>query len=170
MIKKEKEIILGIDPGTVVTGYGIVAISNNKLTALDFGCIRPKAKKLSLRYRYIFEGLLELCDKYLPTAVAVEEQFIHKNVKSALKLGMAKGACIIAASLREIPIFSYAPSQAKCALVGNGRASKAQVQAMCKHVLSLHQNPEPEDAADALALAICHINTMRAPNNTHCEI
>lgn len=161
----KEEIFLGIDPGSLITGYGVVSLKQKKMQAIDFGCIRPKTKKLSLRYRYIFEGLLELFDRYQPVAIAVESQFVQKNVKSALKLGMAKGACVIAASLRNIPIFEYAPTRAKCSVVGYGRASKAQVQAMVKNLLSLPKIPEPEDAADALALAICHIHSLNL--NTH---
>lgn len=163
MTQQPTKIILGIDPGTIVTGYGIISLLGSKIKALDFGCIRPKSKKLSFRYRYIFEGLLELCEKYLPTAVAVEEQFVQKNVNSALKLGMAKGACLIAATLKDIPVYGYLPSQAKSALVGSGKASKEQVQSMCRHLLSLPNNPEPQDAADALAIAICHAHTLRCP-------
>lgn len=160
-MKREDVIVLGIDPGSIVTGYGIVSASKNTLTAVDFGCIRPKGKKLSFRYRYIYEGLLELCEKYRPNAIAIEEQYVHKNVISALKLGGAKAACMIAADKCDIAIFGYNPSKAKKAVVGNGRASKFQIQAMVKHLLKLQAIPEPEDAADALALAICHINNSK---------
>lgn len=159
-----KELVLGIDPGSLVTGYGLVSFEKNQLVAIDFGCIRPKEKKLSYRYHAIFEGLSELCEKYQPTAIAIEEQYMHKNVLSALKLGGAKAACMIVAAKYEIKIFGYNPSRAKKALVGTGRASKFQVQSMIKHQLKLNLLPEPEDAADALALAVCHINTARFPH------
>jgi crossover junction endodeoxyribonuclease RuvC len=168
--QKTPIIILGIDPGTIVTGYGIISLAHNKITAIDFGCIRPKKTKLSLRYRYIFEGICELCDLHQPTSISIEKQYVNKNVQSALTLGMAKGACLIAASLREIPVFEYAPSVAKKALVGKGNASKRQIQSMCKHLLSLSQMPEPEDAADALSLALCHIHTLNLPHIQHKEI
>lgn len=156
--KSIKKIILGIDPGTRVTGYGVIAINEKReFSAIDYGCIRPPASKpLTVRYRIIFEGIETLLDAYSPEAVSVETQFIQKNPQSGIKLGMARGVAVLAASLREIPIFEYSPSRAKQAVVGSGRASKVQVQAMVKRLLSLSVLPEPEDAADALALAICH--------------
>lgn len=149
--------ILGIDPGTRITGYGVVESQNSRLQVLDYGCIRPPHDAaLSMRYRIIYDGLCELLDKFKPDAVSVESQFMRENFQSAIKLGMAKGMVLLAASQRNIGIFEYSPSKAKQAVVGNGRASKAQVQAMIKRLLSLSAIPEPADAADALALAICH--------------
>lgn len=154
----KKQIILGIDPGTYLTGYAFVSVdANRQCSAIDFGCIRPPAKEpLSVRYLIIFRALETLIKKYSPEAMAVETQYIHKNPQSGLKLGMARGIAVLAASLREIPIFEYAPSRAKKAVVGNGNASKEQVQSMVKFLLSLSELPQPQDAADALALAICH--------------
>lgn len=167
---KKPEIILGIDPGSQITGYALISFHENKMNAIDFGCIKPKSKKLSERYRHIFEALSELCEKHQPTAVSVEDQYVHKNAQSALKLGMAKGACIIAASLKKIPVFTYTPKVAKKSVVGSGNASKTQVQMMCKHILALSHLPEPEDASDALALAICHIHTLRLSHHQGHEI
>lgn len=154
----KEEIILGIDPGTNITGYGV--IKGNK--PLDFGCIRPP-KNLSDAERYlaIFEAIDALIEKYAPHAVALEMQFFHKNAQSVLKLGMAKGAAMIAAAKRKVPVFEYAPRKAKLAVVGNGSASKEQVQKMVQLLLNLSCLPEPEDAADALALAICHAHTRK---------
>jgi crossover junction endodeoxyribonuclease RuvC len=156
-----EEIILGVDPGTRVTGYGVLKGSQ---TVLDFGCIRP-SQKLSIheRYLFIFNGIDFLIEKYNPTAVAIETQFIFKNPATALKLGMARGAVIIAAARQKVSIFEYAPKKAKLAVVGNGAASKEQVQKMVQLLLNLSCIPEPEDAADALALALCHSNTLRRP-------
>lgn len=157
----KKQIILGIDPGTLITGYGVVSITTNRnFAALDYGCIRPPAgRALNERYRIIFESINDLIDAHSPDALSVETQYIHKNPKSGIKLGMACGVAILAASLRDIPIFEYAPSQAKLAVVGKGGASKHQVRAMVQRLLSLVSLPEPEDASDALALAICHGHT-----------
>jgi crossover junction endodeoxyribonuclease RuvC len=155
--------ILGIDPGTLLTGYGIVGVDENRhFTVIDYGCIRPPAHQtLSSRYRIIFKAIETLIERYAPEAVAVETQYIHKNPQSGIKLGMARGVAVLAAALREIPVFEYAPSRAKQAVVGNGRASKIQVQSMVQLLLSLPKLPEPEDAADALALAICHGQAFR---------
>ncbi|MCB1135498.1 MAG: crossover junction endodeoxyribonuclease RuvC [Chlamydiia bacterium] len=150
-------IILGVDPGTRITGFGIIRESGSKLEALDFGCIRPPAGlETADRYLILFEGILELIDRYQPQALAVETQYVHKNVQSALKLGMARGAITVAARSKGVAVFEYAPTQAKLAVTGSGRASKVQVQGMVKHVLHLEQLPQPEDAADALAIAVCH--------------
>ncbi len=152
-------IILGIDPGTRITGYGVIRKETPHILPIDFGCIRPPASlPLAERYRIIFESLQILIEKHQPDALAIESQFVLKNVQSAIKLGMAKGMAILAAAQRNIPIFEYAPTRAKLAVVGHGHASKWQVQKMIQTILRLPSIPEPEDAADALALAICHAN------------
>jgi crossover junction endodeoxyribonuclease RuvC len=159
---KEEMIILGVDPGTLVTGYGVIRQTGRDWEPLDFGCICPPSKlKTHQRYLIIFEGIDHLLEKYRPHAVSVETQFVYKNVQSALKLGMARGAVIIAAARRGIEVFEYAPRKAKQAVVGNGGASKFQVQRMVQMQLKLSQLPEPADAADALALALCHAHTRK---------
>jgi crossover junction endodeoxyribonuclease RuvC len=153
-------IILGIDPGTQVTGYGLIQKDTPRIIAIDFGCIRPpSALPLCDRYRIIYESLSILLDKHRPDAIAIESQFVLKNAQSAIKLGMAKGMAILAAAQRGIPVFEYAPTRAKRAVVGQGHASKWQVQKMIQSILRLPTVPEPEDAADALSLAICHAQT-----------
>lgn len=155
-------IILGIDPGTRITGYGILKAHSTLLEPLDFGCIRPPVNLSDPeRYLALFEGVDKLLERYQPQAISVETQFVYKNVQSALKLGMARGAVLIAAGRRGIPVFEYAPKKAKLAVVGNGSASKEQVQKMVQLLLKLPILPEPEDAADALALAICHANSLQ---------
>lgn len=147
--------ILGIDPGTRVTGYGII-LAASRLEPIDFGCICPPPHlPLPERYQILFEGVEALIERHNPSAIAVESQFVLKNAQSALKLGMAKGMAFLAAARKKIPIYEYAPKKAKLAVVGKGQASKAQVQRMIQALLSLPLPPEPEDAADALALAIC---------------
>jgi crossover junction endodeoxyribonuclease RuvC len=154
-------IILGIDPGTRITGYGVIQSKDGCLTVMDFGCIRPPPKELlSMRYSLIFNGIAEILDRYSPDALSVETQYVNRNVQSAMKLGMARGMAILAATQRAVPVFEYTPSRAKSAVVGNGRASKEQVQGMVATLLNLSAPPEPEDAADALALAICHAQSL----------
>ena len=153
--------ILGVDPGTRITGYGI--IEDGKL--IDFGCIRPPASlPLNERYGVIHRGILALIQKFQPDVFVTETQYVSKNVSSAMKLGMARGVAVLAATLHEIPVFEYAPSRAKKAVVGNGQASKEQVQRMTAHLLGLKEVPKPEDAADALALAICHSHVNKCTN------
>lgn len=159
----DQTIIIGIDPGTVVTGYGIVQCYDGMHKALDFGCIRPPSKlKLTDRYLIIYNGVEQLIKTYQPQSLVVETQYVHKNVQSALKLGMARGIAIIAAKKNGLPVYEYAPSKAKRAVVGHGNASKSQVQKMVQRLLALDLLPEPEDAADALALAICHAHSLKA--------
>lgn len=158
----EKEIILGIDPGTQITGYGLIQIHSNHLEPLDYGCIRPPPKlSLEKRYQILFEGIENLIQKHHPTSLAVESQFVMKNVQSAIKLGMAKGMAFLAAAKYGLSLYEYAPKQAKLAVVGTGSASKHQVQRMIQSLLNLPKLPEPEDAADALSLAICCSHQMR---------
>lgn len=154
-------IIIGIDPGTIVTGYGIISICQGRYEVIDYGCVRPPAgMELSDRYLILFNAFEELYVKYTPDVLAVETQFVNKNVQSAIKVGMARGIALIAFKRKGVAVFEYTPSRAKCAVVGNGRASKKQVQGMIKMLLKLEQEP-PEDAADALALALCHAHAHK---------
>ncbi|HXF29623.1 MAG TPA: crossover junction endodeoxyribonuclease RuvC [Chlamydiales bacterium] len=158
---KSRRIIIGIDPGTRITGYGIIAVSGNSMTPLDFGCIRPPPKALlSDRYLIIHEAVEALLDEFQADEMAIETQFVHKNVQSALKLGIALGVPLISAKKRGMRVFGYSPTAVKCAITGTGKAGKSHVQGSVARFLSLKQYPEPEDAADALAIAICHAHTM----------
>lgn len=153
----QSEIILGVDPGSVVTGYGLVQKSGQKLNVLDYGTIRPpKTFKLSDRYLIIHESIYSLVEKWKPTSLSIETQYVAKNVQSALKLGMARCAIMIAAKRHSVAIYSYAPTKAKLAVTGFGSASKEQTQAMVQKLLNLSSTAIPHDASDALALAICH--------------
>jgi len=150
---------IGIDPGPLVTGYGIVDEdeSERRYIPVDYGCIRPPPKaRLSERYLIIYEALCVLLDTYKPDALAVETQYVGKNVQSAIKLGMARGMVILAATQRQLIVYEYAPTRAKKAVVGHGNASKYQVNHMIQSLLGLKAPPQPDDASDALALAICH--------------
>ena len=155
-------IILGIDPGTVISGFGLVDYDGFKFRAIDYGCIRPPPKySLPDRYLVIYDSVYALLEDHCPDALVVETQYVRHNVQSAIKLGMARGAVLIAGAKKKVPIHEYAPTKAKLAVVGNGRASKQQVQSMVQHILHLPEPPNPEDAADALALAICHAQQKR---------
>lgn len=156
---KQNKVILGVDPGTVVTGYGVIEVIGNAFKLITFGAIKPKASDpLPQKYLTIFNGIEKLCNKHKPDALSVETQFVKNNPQTAIKLGMARGSIIVAAAKNDIDIFEYAPMVAKRAVTGNGHSSKSQVQHMVKTLLSLKSLPTPEDAADALALAIAHAN------------
>jgi crossover junction endodeoxyribonuclease RuvC len=162
MLEFQEQIILGIDPGTAVTGYGLIKTDGVRYTPIDFGTIRPPRQlHAHERYHSLFNSLEHLLARYHPQSVAVETQFVYKNPASALKLGMARGMVILAAVRQGVPVYEYAPRKAKLAVVGNGAASKSQVQKMIQLLLNLSSLPEPEDAADALALAICHAHTQK---------
>lgn len=151
-----QKVILGIDPGTVITGYGLIKLEGALYKAIDYGCIRPPPKDiLSNRYLFIFNGIEELIKKYGPDVIVVESQFVGKNPQSMMKLNMVIGAIVIAAKRHKLPVYRYPPKSVKKA-VGNGQASKGEVQVMVQKILNLACLPTPEDAADALALAICH--------------
>ena len=154
--------VLGIDPGTLTSGYGIVAEENHKLFHVASGGISPSAKQpFPKRLKKIYEELEKIIAKYKPHAVVVEDLFVSKNIKAALKLGHARGVAILAAVNAGIPVFEYAPAEVKQAVVGSGKADKKQVQAMVKALLELPKAPHPADAADALAAAICHVHSSR---------
>lgn len=165
-------IIIGIDPGTLITGYGIIDVSGDgSYKAMDYGCIKPPpSMKITDRYLIIYNSLEELLKTHQPDVLVVETQYMQKNAQSAIKLGMARGMAILAAKKRGIPVFEYAPSRAKRAVVGRGQASKYQVQSMVKALLNLPHLPEPEDAADALALALCHAQAQRFNHIVGIEI
>lgn len=149
-------IIMGIDPGTKVTGYGIIKIKDNVYKILTSGYIKPSYKlDLNLRYLKIYLQLEKLIKDYSPDAVSIETQFLKENIQIAIKLGMARGIAIIAALKNKVPVYEYAPRQAKLAVVGNGNASKEQVQKMIG-ILFNTDKKITKDEADALSLAICH--------------
>ncbi|PCI95279.1 crossover junction endodeoxyribonuclease RuvC [Candidatus Aerophobetes bacterium] len=161
-MKKKAHIILGIDPGTRITGYGIIKLDGGVISPIDFGCIKPPPKyDLQQRYLIIFEGVEELIQKYQPDSLAVETQFMQKNAQSAFKIGMARASATLAASKKGITVHEYAPRKAKLAVVGTGSASKEQVQRMMQKLLGLKEIIKPQDAADALALAFCHAHQIQ---------
>lgn len=151
------QIILGIDPGTVIMGYGLIAIDNKKISLLTMGILRlNKYDDHALRLKKIFERTLSLVEEYKPDALAIEAPFYGKNVQSMLKLGRAQGVAMAAALYRDIPITEYTPREIKKSITGNGTASKEQVAAMLTHLTNYDLSPETLDATDGLAAAVCH--------------
>jgi len=150
-------IVLGIDPGSRITGYGVVQACNNKIRYIDSGCIRTSTENFSQRLLQIFNGICQLMDEYSPTEVAIEQVFTYKNPSSALKLGHARGVAMVACASHRVAIHEYSPREVKQSLVGYGGADKAQVKHMVVNILSLTKEPQ-SDAADALGIAICHLH------------
>jgi crossover junction endodeoxyribonuclease RuvC len=154
--------VLGVDPGTLTSGYGIVAEEDHKLFHVVSGGISPSANQpLPRRLKKIYEELAKIIEQYRPHVIVVEDLFVSKNIRSALKLGHSRGVAILAAMNAGLPVFEYSPLEVKQAVVGNGKAEKKQVQFMVKTLLDLPKVPHPADAADALAAAICHIHSSR---------
>ncbi len=151
--------VLGIDPGTRVMGYGIVESEGSRLIHIDNGAIFTRTDDpLPKRLKEIYDGISKVIDSYSPDVISIEDIFYSKNVKSSLKLGHARGAAIVAAVNKGLDVFEYSATAIKSAVVGYGRAEKGQIQQMVKILLNLPEPPQ-EDAADALAASICHINT-----------
>jgi crossover junction endodeoxyribonuclease RuvC len=151
-------IVLGIDPGSATTGYGVVArTSDGAVSLLECGVIRTQpGQPLPVRLRQIFEGVGEVLARHAVDALAVETVFYARNVRTTVVLGHARGAALLAGALRDLPVAEYAPAEVKHAIVGSGRATKEQMQFMVQQLLRLRSLPRPADAADAVAVALCH--------------
>ena len=151
---------LGIDPGTALMGYAVVEQQGNELKLHCCGVLQT-ASDLALpeRLRRLYDGILGVIDEYHPSELAIEDLFFNRNVQSALSVGQARGVALLAAAHRELTVSAYTPLQVKQAVTGFGRARKGQVQEMVRILLNLRAAPEPDDAADAAALAICHLNS-----------
>ncbi|KAA9007738.1 crossover junction endodeoxyribonuclease RuvC [Paenibacillus spiritus] len=152
--------ILGIDPGLAIVGFGFVDKNGSKLTPVQYGCIQteahtPEAERLS----HVYDGMIQLIDRYKPDAVAMEKLYFSRNVTTALPVAQARGVLVLAAVQRGLPLSEYTPMQVKQAIVGYGKAEKKQVQEMVRMFLKLSQIPKPDDVADALAVAVCHAHS-----------
>jgi len=154
--------VLGIDPGSVITGYGVVRSDGYHHQHIANGCIRTGGGEMPARLKIILEGVLAVIDQHQPNAMAIENVFVKNNPASALKLGQARAAAICAAVLRDCPVGEYAPREIKKALVGKGAAEKSQVAHMVRHLLNLSE-PLQSDAGDALAIALCHAHSITSP-------
>ncbi|HVQ22400.1 MAG TPA: crossover junction endodeoxyribonuclease RuvC [Candidatus Saccharimonadia bacterium] len=155
-------IVLGIDPGTAMTGYGLVERTGSRLRAVDYGCLEtPAGMPLPERLLLIQDGLIDLVETHRPDLVAVERLFFNKNVQTAFAVGQARGVALLTAARYGLPVHEYGPHEVKLAVTGHGRAEKLQVQRMVQVVLGLAVLPRPDDAADALAIAICLAHAHR---------
>jgi crossover junction endodeoxyribonuclease RuvC len=153
-------IILGIDPGLAIVGFGVIDKQKNKTEVIDYGVIRtPKEDTLPIRLEKVYKGMCELIDKYKPEQVAIEELFFNTNITTGIAVAEARGVILLACINKGCKLFEYTPLQIKQALTGNGRADKQQVQYMVKAILRLKAVPKPDDAADGLAAALCHSQT-----------
>ncbi len=160
MFGGNKLIILGIDPGIAIVGYGIVEYVGNKFKTIDYGAILTKPDTpFPERLKIVYDRLTDIIEQYKPDAVAIEELFFNKNVKTAIDVGQARGVQLLAVVNQGIPLFEYTPLQVKQGVVGYGRAEKRQVQEMVKMILNLKKIPKPDDVADALAVAVCHAHS-----------
>ena len=152
-----EKIILGIDPGTTIMGYGLIHIHGKKFELINMGVLHlSKLKSHELKLKKIFDRTLQLIEEYKPDELAVEAPFFGKNVQSMLKLGRAQGVAMSAALHRDIPIFEYSPKKIKMSITGNGNASKEQVASMLKSLMNIKEIPKHLDATDGLAAAVCH--------------
>ncbi|TVM00923.1 MAG: crossover junction endodeoxyribonuclease RuvC [Candidatus Brocadia sp. WS118] len=154
--------ILGIDPGTQVAGFGVIEKSGSKIRTIEYGSIKAnKNQTFAQRLHTIHAKIMDVISKHQPDEIAIEEAFYSKNIKSAIRIGEGRGIVFLCAAMANIPITEYAATVIKKAVVGNGNAQKEQVQEMVKIILNLPEIPEPKDASDALAIAICHSHNLR---------
>ncbi len=157
-----EQIILGIDPGTTIMGYGVIASNKAKIRLVTYGILNlSKYKSHELKLRRIFERVTGLIESYHPDCIALEAPFYGKNVQSMLKLGRAQGVAMAAGLVRDLPIAEYAPKKIKQSITGNGNASKEQVAGMLQHIFKLESIPEYLDATDGLAAALCHHHALK---------
>jgi crossover junction endodeoxyribonuclease RuvC len=155
-------LVLGIDPGTAITGYGLVREDDEALALVDCGVITtPAGQPLAERLQAIYRGLASVIQVHQPSVAAVEELFFSRNVKTALSVGHARGVTLLALADAGLPIHEYKPLEIKQAIAGYGGADKHQVQEMVRLLLGLDEAPQPDDAADAVAVAVCHIHSAR---------
>jgi crossover junction endodeoxyribonuclease RuvC len=155
-------IVLGIDPGTARTGYGLVSRDGSRLQALDYGCLETVPdRELPERLLLIHQAVTELIAEHAPQVVGVERLFFNKNVQTAFAVGQARGVVLLAAAQAGLPVYEYGPHEVKMAVTGYGKAPKDQVQRMVQMILGLSAIPHPDDAADALAVAVCLANAWR---------
>ncbi len=157
--------ILGIDPGTRFCGYGVIETDGYEARALEYGVVRCRNASVPVRLKEIFTGLMEVLERAEPDIAAVESTFSGTNARTALKIGEGRGVALLAAASCGVHVVEYAPARVKKSVVGSGRAHKSQVQHMVRTLLNLPDDDIPEDAADALALALCHMHRLNVPGD-----
>lgn len=155
-------LILGIDPGLAISGYGIINYVGNKFEVIEYGAVLTEScEEFPKRLKIIYDSYISIIDKYKPEAVAIEELFYNKNAKTAMAIAQARGVHLLAAQNKDVPLYEYTPLQIKQGIVGYGRAEKMQIQEMVKIILNLKEIPKPDDVADGLAIAICHAHSLK---------
>ena len=155
-------IVIGIDPGLARVGYGVIEVRNRKPVPLCYGCIETgKEETTAGRLLQIYTEAAKLLERYPPAQIAMEKLFFSKNITSAMSVSEARGVLLLLAEQKKIPVTEYTPNQVKQAITGSGRADKRQVQEMIMRLLHLDEIPQPDDAADALSIALCHIHILR---------
>ncbi len=153
-------LVLGIDPGTAICGYGVVEQIGNRIKAVQYGAVfTDKGEKPELRLKKIYEEISALIDHYKPDLMSIEKLFFNRNVTTAIPVGQARGVVLLAAANQGLPVLEFTPMQIKISVVGTGSATKEQVMYMVQHLLNLQEKPRPDDVADALAAALCGLNT-----------
>ncbi|MEE1321652.1 MAG: crossover junction endodeoxyribonuclease RuvC [Acutalibacteraceae bacterium] len=153
-------MILGIDPGYAIVGYGLIDYRNNHFTVVDYGAILTDAgTPFNERLEKIYDSLVAIVERYKPEAMSVEKVFYNSNAKTVIDVSQARGVIMLAAQKNKVPVFEYTPLQVKQSVVGYGRAEKKQIQEMTRRILALDKIPKPDDTADALAMAICHAHS-----------
>ncbi len=158
---------MGIDPGTASTGYGAITFEGSKIKVLDYGVVStPAGVEAHRRLKLLYDDLMTLFDRLQPAEVAIEQLFFSNNARTAIAVGEARGVALLASALAGVEVGEYTPLQVKQAVVGYGKATKSQVQYMVKAMLCLKEKPRPDDAADGLALAICHAHSRRLARHT----
>ncbi len=156
-------VILGIDPGYATVGYGVIDYQRGRFQVLDYGAVTtPAGLDFPSRLQIIYEGITELCDRFHPDCMSVEELFFNTNITTGIQVGHARGVILLAGHQKGVEMFEYTPLQVKQSVVGYGRAEKHQVMEMTRQLLGLSRIPRPDDAADALALAICHAHSSKS--------
>ncbi len=169
-MRGKKKIILGLDPGIHLTGFGFISVIGEKMSVLNFGVITtPASLPLYSRLKMMVDDLRKLCAQYHPMVCAMEKIFFAKNTKTALKVAEARGALIYFLTSRKISIYEYTPLQVKVALTGYGRAHKSQMQKIIQLIFKFKNLPTPDDSADALAVALCHLQSERLGNRLESE-
>ena len=164
-------VILGIDPGFAIVGWGVLEFSGGRFRVMGYGSIQTKAGlPIEERLKQIYDGMATIIEKYKPEVMSIEELFWNTNQKTGICVAEARGIILLAAHQRGLKIFEYTPLQVKQAVVGYGRAEKKQVQQMVKNILGLHEVPKPDDTADALAIAICHAHSSGGVNRLITEL
>jgi crossover junction endodeoxyribonuclease RuvC len=155
-------MVIGIDPGLARVGYGVIEVRNRNPGPVCYGCIESgKDQPASARLLHIYSEVAAILEKYPPAHIAMEKLFFSKNITSAMNVSEARGVILLLAEQRNIPVTEYTPNQVKQAITGSGRADKRQMQEMIMRLLRLEEIPKPDDAADALSIALCHIHIMR---------